>query len=68
MLIKRPKALQIGPCMPGHVAEMRLVPWILLRSRTTAFRGWSAYRDQIGFVPDPMNLRAGGSGRCARQQ
>jgi hypothetical protein len=28
-------------------------------------RGWSAYRDQIGFVPDPMNLRAGDSGRCA---
>jgi hypothetical protein len=43
--------------------DMRLLPRVLLRSRITAFRGWSAYRDQIGFVPDKMTLRAGGSGR-----
>ena len=27
---------------------------ILLRSRIIALGGWSAHRDQIGFVPDPM--------------
>jgi hypothetical protein len=55
---------------PGPVAgacrDPRCVGAInFLRTRIIALRGWSAYRDQIGFVPDPMNLRAGGSGRCA---